>query len=898
MVNAHTPTLLRYLAPLPLFGIASAVNHNLLHRASVPASNSSVKLLRTPPVFRPFPSSDEDSNLRRDSSSFFRPSPSPCSLLLLPRRKLPPAAAFPPCLRDSGDHKGPLQPVLLLVDLDHHNHPPMVAGGGGQAYCFIGLFYSSILVRNQNVVALWLLLTFHSSFQLVVEDPAVHKSAEPSGSLRSANTPPSKGPPMMTRGRAHPLTGEEPTITMIVAGTYWQDSQTAATMIDGSVTHSFVSRYIFFRFLHIHSLLLAHSRCVGKLAGQWLPRLRRNRRYELGPQAGESCQDSLIYILGALYQVQLRELEGSYSILVSGTQHKLRIREIMKTVRVGVRDENVVYNLEWYIDDDFEDEGFVSEGLNLPNHESSIYELLCAGFLLLLVPANTPNNPNPSRDSQPPPAHTPTLLRYLAPLPLFGIASAVNHNLLHRASVPASNSSVKLLRTPPVFRPFPSSDEDSNLRRDSSSFFRPSPSPCSLLLLPRRKLPPAAAFPPCLRDSGDHKGPLQPVLLLVDLDHHNHPPMVAGGGGQAYCFIGLFYSSILVRNQNVVALWLLLTFHSSFQLVVEDPAVHKSAEPSGSLRSANTPPSKGPPMMTRGRAHPLTGEEPTITMIVAGTYWQDSQTAATMIDGSVTHSFVSRYIFFRFLHIHSLLLAHSRCVGKLAGQWLPRLRRNRRYELGPQAGESCQDSLIYILGALYQVQLRELEGSYSILVSGTQHKLRIREIMKTVRVGVRDENVVYNLEWYIDDDFEDERGSRRGRKDVEREEVTPPFHCFASFPYQRSPHTDATPLSRTTAAVRDRQRCEPPSPSSGVSSGKQQQREAAANSSRFPALPEFRRGQQPSARQQQLLPTISFSVQPSVTAEKKAPTGSCVSSVFARFRRPQGAAAACPPPCR
>ena len=59
----------------------------------------------------------------------------------------------------------------------------------------------------------------------------------------------------MTRGRAHPLTVEEPTITMTGSDTYWQDSQTAATMIDSSVTHSFVPRYIFFRFLHIHSFV-------------------------------------------------------------------------------------------------------------------------------------------------------------------------------------------------------------------------------------------------------------------------------------------------------------------------------------------------------------------------------------------------------------------------------------------------------------------------------------------------------------------------------------------------------------------------------------------------------------------------------------------------------------------
>ena len=60
---------------------------------------------------------------------------------------------------------------------------------------------------------------------------------------------------MMTQGRAHPLTVEEPTITMTMSGTYWQDSQTAATMIDSNVTHSFVPRYLFFRFLYIHSFV-------------------------------------------------------------------------------------------------------------------------------------------------------------------------------------------------------------------------------------------------------------------------------------------------------------------------------------------------------------------------------------------------------------------------------------------------------------------------------------------------------------------------------------------------------------------------------------------------------------------------------------------------------------------
>ena len=70
---------------------------------------------------------------------------------------------------------------------------------------------------------------------------------------------------MMTRGRAHPLTVEEPTITMTVSGTYWQDSQTAATMIDSSVTHSFVPLYSFFRFAHSF-FCCSHIRVV---SGNW-----------------------------------------------------------------------------------------------------------------------------------------------------------------------------------------------------------------------------------------------------------------------------------------------------------------------------------------------------------------------------------------------------------------------------------------------------------------------------------------------------------------------------------------------------------------------------------------------------------------------------------------------------
>ena len=84
---------------------------------------------------------------------------------------------------------------------------------------------------------------------------------------------------MMTRGRAHPLTVEDPTITMTVAGTYLLDSQSPATMINSGATHSFVSRYSFLCFSHIHSCIartiINHlGRSVVNWLGQWLPRLR------------------------------------------------------------------------------------------------------------------------------------------------------------------------------------------------------------------------------------------------------------------------------------------------------------------------------------------------------------------------------------------------------------------------------------------------------------------------------------------------------------------------------------------------------------------------------------------------------------------------------------------------
>ncbi|KAL4568026.1 hypothetical protein LXL04_023626 [Taraxacum kok-saghyz] len=259
-------------------------------------------------------------------------------------------------------------------------------------------------------------------YQLTGDEVPTSPSSMEGGSLRSAIAPPSKGPPMMTRGRAHPLSVEEPTITMTVSGMYWQYSQTAATMIDSSVTHSFVPRYSFF--------CCSHIRVVSE---NW----------------------------------QANGYRGTVNRMI-------------------------------YVTD-------VYQGL--------------------------------------------------------GAASMQRGNVIAYAS----------RQLKPHERNYPIHDLELGTR--------------GLNMRQLRWLD---------------------VVKDYNCEIHYHPGKV-----------------------NVVA-----------------DALNR-----GSLRSAIAPPSKGPPMMTRGRAHPLSVEEPTITMTVSGMYWQYSQTAATMIDSSVTHSFVSRYSFFCCSHI-------------------------------------------------------------------------------------------------------------------------------------------------------------------------------------------------------------------------------------------------------
>ncbi|KAL7599837.1 hypothetical protein Lser_V15G25678 [Lactuca serriola] len=68
------------------------------------------------------------------------------------------------------------------------------------------------------------------------------KAGKGSGGTNPAIASSSKGPTMVTRGRAHQMTADEPVITATVAGTYLLDSEPAVVMFDSGATHSFVSR--------------------------------------------------------------------------------------------------------------------------------------------------------------------------------------------------------------------------------------------------------------------------------------------------------------------------------------------------------------------------------------------------------------------------------------------------------------------------------------------------------------------------------------------------------------------------------------------------------------------------------------------------------------------------------
>ncbi|KAL7606054.1 hypothetical protein Lser_V15G20823 [Lactuca serriola] len=68
------------------------------------------------------------------------------------------------------------------------------------------------------------------------------KAGKGSGGTIPAIASSSKGPTMVTRGRAHQMTADEPVITATVAGTYLLDCVPAVVMFDSGATHSFVSR--------------------------------------------------------------------------------------------------------------------------------------------------------------------------------------------------------------------------------------------------------------------------------------------------------------------------------------------------------------------------------------------------------------------------------------------------------------------------------------------------------------------------------------------------------------------------------------------------------------------------------------------------------------------------------
>nr|KAJ0219995.1 hypothetical protein LSAT_V11C200085290 [Lactuca sativa] len=76
-----------------------------------------------------------------------------------------------------------------------------------------------------------------------------------------------KGTTMVTRGRAHQMTVEEPVITTTVAGTYLLDSKPDVVMFDSGATHSFVS----------HTFINRLGRSIGKLAHPMVVDVADNR---------------------------------------------------------------------------------------------------------------------------------------------------------------------------------------------------------------------------------------------------------------------------------------------------------------------------------------------------------------------------------------------------------------------------------------------------------------------------------------------------------------------------------------------------------------------------------------------------------------------------------------------
>ncbi|XP_052620931.1 uncharacterized protein LOC128126834 [Lactuca sativa] len=93
------------------------------------------------------------------------------------------------------------------------------------------------------------------------------KAGKGGGGTNPAIASSSKGPTMVTRGRAHQMTADEPVITATVAGTYLLDSEPAVVMFDSGATHSFVSRTFINR--------LGHS--IGKLARLMVVEVADNR---------------------------------------------------------------------------------------------------------------------------------------------------------------------------------------------------------------------------------------------------------------------------------------------------------------------------------------------------------------------------------------------------------------------------------------------------------------------------------------------------------------------------------------------------------------------------------------------------------------------------------------------
>ncbi|KAL4579640.1 hypothetical protein LXL04_015795 [Taraxacum kok-saghyz] len=454
--------------------------------------------------------------------------------------------------------------------------------------------------------------------------------------------PPSKGPPMMTRGRAHPLTVEEPIITMT----------TAATMIDSSVTHSFVPRYIFFRFLHIHSFV-ARTFALCRETGR--------------PMVTEVTVNRMIYVTD-VYQPQSRI---GFKLIPSPLPHLVLLPLLLRDTTPIEANPNRPYLPLAQTQPPLAD---LQPAAGLRRPKFPLRRLPLASLLPLLTvraysqaAGHFPAIPGLSSSTFLPSRRTPAGSILFLVVPAKPAAAGAPFSGRSR-SIPLGRPA-RMLYLPAIvsfsLRAAVSGDRWSPplsdfLRKKTVTGKKEEVSPSSAFCAQCGSL--VWLLPSLLLTQGEFSHTVVIMFMVARLARvlvveypvvcqsakpntflvNSKPAIVMSYNGAAHSCVFRSFSNRLGRDVARLSRPIVVRIVDDMTPYIPTDIAVILQRP---LSCHFAPPSKGPPMMTRGRAHPLTVEEPIITMT----------TAATMIDSRVTHSFVPRYIFFRFLHIHSFV---------------------------------------------------------------------------------------------------------------------------------------------------------------------------------------------------------------------------------------------------